>query len=81
MTMKKVLVLLAVSLSTALVACGESPKDKNYYLKNIDKARAKKEECEAKMFQAAMSQNTNTMGKIAKDVECEAAQNALIEAQ
>lgn len=65
--MKKLLLLLPVVI--LLAACGE--KDKDYYLKNTDKAKEKLESCSMSMFSRDKS--------VENDKECNAADEALKE--
>lgn len=76
--MKKITFTSILVATLSLSACNEE-KDQVYYLKNIDKATAKKSECEAKIKQAIKAKDEATLNKIKQDAECHAAHNAVRE--
>lgn len=70
--------ILMVGLA-ALVLAGCSAKDKEYYLKNIEKAHEKKTDCDMKWEEAGWDSDTKTQDEISKDTECVAAKEAIQE--
>lgn len=75
--MKKVLLSSIIATTFALAGCSE--KDKAYYLQNIDKAEAKKTECENKAKEAWKKKDENALKALQKDAECNAAIDAIKE--
>lgn len=75
--MKKILLASIVAATFAISGCSE--KDKAYYLQNIDKAEAKKTECENKIKEAWKSKDENTIKAVTQDAECNAAVEAIKE--
>lgn len=75
--MKKHLLTTLIISTFMLSACSE--KDKAYYLQNIDKAEAKKTECENKLKEAWNKKDENAIKALSQNVECNAAIEAIKE--
>ncbi|MEG9490903.1 hypothetical protein [Mannheimia indoligenes] len=75
--MKKIIFASIIATTFALTGCSE--KDKAYYLQNIDKAEAKKTECENKAKEAWNKKDENALKALQKDAECNAAIDAIKE--
>lgn len=75
--MKKIIFASIITTTFALTGCSE--KDKAYYLQNIDKAEAKKTECENKAIEAWQKKDENAAKALQKDAECHAAIDAIKE--
>ncbi|MDO4430218.1 MAG: hypothetical protein Q4B95_02825 [Lonepinella koalarum] len=75
--MKKLLSATLITSVILLTACSE--KDKAYYLKNIDKAETKKNECENKLKEAWKNKDEKAFLTLEKDAECKAANEAIKE--
>ncbi|WP_133243536.1 hypothetical protein [Ignatzschineria cameli] len=58
-----------------IVAC--SPKDEEYYFKNLDIAADKASSCDQALIKAATINDEKTLLKLKEDQECQAAFNAL----
>ncbi len=79
--MKRVLLLTILGLTVQVNAGFFSDNDKAYYLKNIDEAKEKVEDCELDLKAAIIAHDGDKFKEIEKDKECQNAKEAIKEHQ